>query len=508
MTDAEELRVDERSDPETRDYSPTDLKPTLEWSRHDRTHLEISVDYHLGTAGTPPLEWDAYYFMPETFHLNASTYRKRQVFTDLRSYVRLSVPALEFAEIPEEARRIAVDVPLLDVSAAIDELKLFGSRLQRSIADASLTVESGLEDVRGHTPSIDAFTATAKAISAETRAALDSLATADQLDPEVQQAAQWIAEYLSRSLERAYVRLARHQPAPNGAGTAALAAIAEAQHRQLSASGPVSSAKGSKSDLERVERRQHSLKRFASSVLWLDTEVREANQWAEHVLHAIAAGIAMAFAVLAAILYGNPGENSRLWVWGLLVVVAYMAKDRIKVALQRAFDTVLADRFADRRWMVRHSSHPSLVADVVEKARFVKRDELPPEVDAIRTDAYRDTLQELAAPDSVLHHQKQIRLHPDSIASIDARFEAVTEVSRMDISRWLTHTDDAKRTMTLADPEREKLFTSELPRAYDVIAVYRLCGHPTVNPGWHSARFVVSRSGIRRVGTLAVGDGE
>lgn len=490
------------------DDSLTDLTQALRWSRHDRTHLEVSINYRgVDATSNDSQVWEAYFFIPESFHLNAETYRKRQVFADLRSYVRLTVPPLDLGSAAQEANRLAEDVPSLDPDQAVDELKLFGSRLQRSIVDAADLVEADIDSSKpsDSEPVVREFVDNANRVAREVRRSLFALIDDHGLTDEVVQSATWIDEYLSRSLEKSFVRLARSETSPSGgppAGPATDAALGEARYRQLAESGPVSSAEGSATELERVERRQHSLKRFTSSVLWLDVDIRDANPWAEHVLHAVAAGIAMAFAVAAALLLGNNSEGGRLWVWGLLVVLAYMAKDRIKVMLQRVFDAVMADHLPDRRWTVRHPERQPMLATVVEKASFCGRDDVPDEVHAIRGEAFRDTLQEMAAPESVLHHRKEIRLRPEAIAGVDPRFSALTEVVRMDVSSWLTHTDDAKRSVTMADPELEQLFTSKLPRAYDVIAVYRLRGHPGVGDAWQSARFVVGRSGIRRISAL------
>ena len=63
-------------------------------------------------------------------------------------------------------------------------------------------------------------------------------------------------------------------------------------------------------------------------------------------------------------------------------------------------------------------------------------------------------------------------------------------------------TDDAKRTVTLADPEAGELFESKLPRAYDITVVYRLAATDAQEAEWQVARIVVSRNGIRRVALL------
>ncbi len=89
----------------------------------------------------------------------------------------------------------------------------------------------------------------------------------------------------------------------------------------------------------------------------------------------------------------------------------------------------------------------------------------------------------------------------DIVRSIDPRFDSLTEILRLDVARWLTHTDDPARTVTLADPDSGELVKSSLPRAYDVTILHRLT--PTgLDTTWSAARVVLSRKGIRRVDQL------
>ena len=85
------------------------------------------------------------------------------------------------------------------------------------------------------------------------------------------------------------------------------------------------------------------------------------------------------------------------------------------------------------------------------------------------------------------------------LQEIDPRYTALLEIMRLDIAAWLAHTDDAKRTVTLADPIDQQLFTTKLARDYDVAVVYRLTGHPMLDDDWHSSRLVLNRTGIRKV---------
>ncbi len=480
--------------------SDLDVTVPLQWSRHDQTHVEVVIDY-ASTPGSSKTElgWDVYYFIPSSLQVDASTYKKEQVFDHMRSHVRASAPALALSGVVAEAERLCAALPTMAQTDAISEVKLFSSRLRYAVGDEARILRRNLKQnpESGGAAEVAKFTAMASESAARTRQALQPVFSDSGLDPDVVQAMRWADEHLSRVLEKTYVKLAareggdRETPATD-------AAIAEAQYRKDHGRGPVAD-NDRPNDVERVERRIHLLKRYASDVLWLDVDVKNATRWIENVLHSIAAGIAMLFAVIATLLYGNPNDSSRLWLWGLLVVAAYMAKDRMKVALQHLFNGVVARRFPDRRWSISAKGSTSVVARAVDKARFVGDDDLPPEVVEHRYDAYRDALQRRAAPDSVLHYSKQVTLDNDVLHEIDPRYTALLEIMRLDIAAWLAHTDDAKRTVTLADPIDQQLFTTKLARDYDVAVVYRLTGHPMLDGDWHSSRFVLNRTGIRKV---------
>ena len=69
MTDHELEEPIQKVDPaDVRSAFPGAAPTQLLWERHDRTHLEIVLQYPASTDGTPGEHgWDAYYFLPETF---------------------------------------------------------------------------------------------------------------------------------------------------------------------------------------------------------------------------------------------------------------------------------------------------------------------------------------------------------------------------------------------------------------------------------------------------------
>jgi hypothetical protein len=74
---------------------------------HDRTHLEFAIDYRIAAAAAAAdapqrFEWDAYFFVPESLRLHDQTYEKNEIYEDLQSYVRFSVPSMPFEALAGE----------------------------------------------------------------------------------------------------------------------------------------------------------------------------------------------------------------------------------------------------------------------------------------------------------------------------------------------------------------------------------------------------------------------
>ena len=64
---------------------------SIQASVHDRTQVEIDLDYHLKNLSG---EWkiDLYLFVPGSFGINSSTYPREQFYNDLTNHIRLHTP--------------------------------------------------------------------------------------------------------------------------------------------------------------------------------------------------------------------------------------------------------------------------------------------------------------------------------------------------------------------------------------------------------------------------------
>jgi hypothetical protein len=476
---------------------------------HDRTHLELALDYRL-REGRPQeaFVWEAYFFAPESLRLDSRTYDKTDIYTDLQSYVRFEVPDVAFAELSAEPiDKIRTALEGSD-DAAIREMRLFACQVRAAGVELRQRIVDALE---GEETERDRAEQAAARMVAEcgriTGNLRDALAPAASRGDPLETAAKWVDEDVSRLIETLLATVAKRlQRAGAGASLVELVergAVAEARYRDESGIGRTGRVGMNARDIEALEFRRHLLKRFTSSVLWLSPEVQPAGTWVRELLYAVAASVAMAFALGAAVWNGFQVGSEGLMTWVLVGVVAYAVKDRIKALLQSKFSSVVDRHFPDRRWRIRDRERGVVLGEMNEQSGFVPVADLPEAVLAARRITRRHELEEHARPETVLFHQKEVQVQADHVARADPRFKALTEIFRLDVGRWLAHTDDPKRDMVFADPVAGRLGSVKAPRVYNLAVVFRLRRREEAGGSWHRLRVVVSRKGIRRVERIA-----
>lgn len=473
---------------------------------HDKTHVEFAIDYRLLPGDSQQeFAWEAYFFAPESLRLDSRTYDKTDIYTDLQSYVRFEVPDVAFGELSQAPiERLAEALASGDDKAGVRELRLFACQVRSSGVDLRAKIVAGLELPEPERSRAFHHAARMAADAARlTRRLREVIAPAEKRADPLRTAASWVDEDVSRLIETLLAYLARRLAKANApkalVDSVERAAIEEARYRLDAGIGGVGKLEMKRREVEALEFRRHVLKRFTSSVLWLAPEVRPASTWVRELLFAVAASVAMAFAIAAAFWNGFEVESSGWITWVLVAVLAYAVKDRLKAILQTAFTSVLERHFPDRRWVIRDSERGLTLGSMEEQSGFVAFDALPESVLSARRMTRLHPLEEQARPETVLYHKKQVKLHGDHVARADARFSALTEIFRLDIARWLAHTDDPKRDIVFADPVAGAIGSAEAPRVYNIAVVYRVRRAENEDAPWHRLRVVVTRKGIRRI---------
>lgn len=511
------------------------------WSIHDKTHLQCSLVYRARKvrgklALSEQFEWEAYFFVPDSFRLDSRTYRQEDIYADLKSYVRLASREEPLRELLGEPLKRLRGALSGTPDQAMNGMRLMACLLRDALANAERHIMSGI--AAANKPVSDQPSAAdveesgvlerpgsrlpkrlSSSLTAQIRKAVDvgpnilsqlmhevrvpERLLRDLSDEQAQTlitASDWVRSEISLQFEAFFGRIAlrlRQLKGPpelvSALTEAALDAVTARRdcNLELELSGALRPDR-----VEHFEFQRHVLKRFTSSVLWLKTRVTEPGRWVRHVLYALAAGAAMAFAVAAALWNGlNPGEQLMPWLFA--AVIAYAVKDRMKAILQETLSSAVARHFPDRRWEILDRSSRR-IATVDEQSGFVPFDQVDPDVLTARRRTRQHSIEEVARPETVLHHKKTFTLDSERLAELGPDFDGLAEIFRLDLHRWLAHTDDPKQSVVLADLETRRIRGYKAPRVYNIAVAYRL-RYADENSEWHRLRVVVSRKGLKRV---------
>lgn len=503
------------------------------WRVHDKTHLEFAIDYPFERRPAT-YTWEAFFFVPDSFRLIQTTYDKNQIYDDLLSYVRLAVPELPFAELsescdPDRAGSLVAELRETILRArgaedgspssknAVRRLRVFACMVRASGLDAQRRMLHEIEQAPGPEQATRAAQTFVSAASRAVRGFRKLVAEAEGVDlpSEVHVALKWVDEDISLFIEaltatasvEVHQRSAETERGRHGegreawsdaAGRLASEAVAEARYRKKRGYPSVGHDDATSRDVEHIEFRRHVLKRFTSSVLWLRHEVRAGATWVLQALMALAAAVAMAFAVVATIRATQMQGYVILYV--VLLVASYAVKDRMKAMLQTAFVRWAEKRFPDRAWTIRDEERRDKIAVVKERAGFRDFAHLPAGPLDARRLTREHALEEHARPETVLWHQKTVEVEPRREGRLPS--PVMTEIFRLNIGPWLAHTDDPNRTITFADPDQAVVCSVSARRVYNINVVYRLRKSGAKGASeeqWHRIRVVVSRKGIERI---------
>lgn len=468
---------------------------------------------------------ETYFFIPRSLGVEPFTYSRELFYRDVQAYIRFKTPVVGLGALLEpdnphspftavgealaRARRSAHDAEAHRTISR--ELRLLGCLVRAALRDHAVEIISSLaplrgqvaerpglvEDVRVSLATLVSNTGAVIARFRELRAPF-----AEPVIPSwLRDVFHYVDEYLSLSAETTYTALV--EEIDRGAGVrVALAAdrgrltsalLAERRHREDAGYQTVLEPGGAG---EQYNYRSGVLKKFVLSVLFLeiskDTEGRHLNE----VIAGIAAGVAMLFATVAAIV------SQRTWGWAsvpfvVVAVVSYILKDRIKDWLKLYFSKKMTRWLADYDVRVRDPESGVVLGRCREAFSFLPPDRVPAEVVERR---HRDAMSAIEAegkPEVVMKYEKDVHLNGHVIGDHFARMRDINDIIRFNISHFLARTDDPTRLVRHYDAAHDAVESVQSPKVYhvNVVFVFRAAGRATME----RVRVVLDKRGIQRL---------
>ncbi|HKA91482.1 MAG TPA: hypothetical protein VKE22_27655 [Haliangiales bacterium] len=459
---------------------------------HDRNQLELKLEYQpTGAEAECKYVVEAYVCMPASLNISAETLPSTDIYADIHNYVRLKTPEMTWPEL-----RAVPDSPLVRLGEAVarveggerpDELvylcKLTASVFRASLRDAAQAAERAAgEDAEALAE--DALDGSAQALATYRRLA----DRASALPEDARYAYALADEAMSLSVEHMFRRVLVAIASDHPMRRRLLDRILEEEAHRRRRGYP--SIIDPETDNEEYIHRSGILKKLCSSVLFLRVH-QAAPRISQEVLFALAAGIAMAFATVVAFWAQTRYGSLSLSVFFILVV-AYMAKDRIKEGARGLFARVLKRYLYDRRCVIDDPAGVE-IGTFREKVEYVTV--LPEEVRRIRRRGVEPMLAwaRAALAETTYRYRKQIVLESRRIP------DGLTDILRFHVGRLLRDMDEPDQEIGYVELDSDQIERVRAAKTYRVDVVFLFHTRRDAPPRTLLARLVLDRNGIKRI---------
>lgn len=245
---------------------------------------------------------------------------------------------------------------------------------------------------------------------------------------------------------------------------------------------------------------RHSLiKKYVSSILFLETNFRNPVRWWNQVFYAIAAGIAMFFATVVGFYAQAFFPNFSLPLLFAFVVI-YMFKDRLKDFFREFFSRVLSARFYDRRIEILDPSYSVLVGFCREKFSSLLFHQLPVSIQELRRLDSLPALNVEERGEAIFQYRREVDLHSMEVFRHHERVAGLNDIFRFNIRPLLFRMDDPYHRIPFVREGSDRIHYIEVAREYhlNVIFCFHVFGE-VQSTRYRRLRVVLNQEGILRV---------
>ncbi|MBL4683673.1 MAG: hypothetical protein JKY37_03715 [Nannocystaceae bacterium] len=485
--------------------------------------MELKLHYAIDpTARLTRYQVEAYFFIPQTLGVNSYTYGREEFFADVHAYIRFRTPLHPLHTLADASNP---DSALGRVHAALQD----GERDEISSALrmlACLVRASSRDAVRGLVRRIERLQERPgehQVLLDDLRRGVDSLVDVARtllgrfresrpvfLHPQSPSWQHELYEYtdeaLSVFLEAHLTKLLaaldrsdtlREAVLEPRANLVALI-IAEQNHRR--AADYVTVVDSGRPDGAYVHRRG-MLKKFISSVLFLELSKELEGQRLAQFGAAMAAGVAMLLSTVLAI-WSQQVYGVNTFPFVVALVLGYMLKDRIKDWLKAYFSTKATRWLYDYSVRIYDPMSSVTVGRCRETFAFLSRARIPTAIWRCR---HADTMGAIETENKrevVMRYVKDVALAGRRIDRRIARASDISDIVRLDVSRFLVRMDDAKQRVPVYDPDSDQIRTAKLPKRYHLNVVLVLQANRKVVQ-MERFRLVLDKNGIKELHQVA-----
>ncbi len=478
---------------------------------HDKYQFEVKFTYPLDRAReSTEYHVETFMFIPNNLCVNSSTYSREEFFNDMQKYIRFKTPAsllrvLDQGDASPLAKLAATMKALAESrepAAARDyeeRLKMFCSILKSALRDEESFLERSKDDANFKELAAN-YMRSSRELLSKFRGLKISV-QAPTVDVRLLKLFELADEFVSITACKYLSRLAVFLKGlgDDALRAEAIALIDEETFRRASNQQP--SVPKADSDNEEYLYREGVLKKIMASILFLRTSTKREGKFLEQFLFGLAAGLAMAFATFVAF-YSRAVVAIQDFSasFFIILVVAYMFKDRIKEVSRNYMSAKLRERMYDYRTDI-FNALDKKVGVCKESFSFIPDSKVPSQIAKIRNKDYFTELENGCLGEDIILARKSIRLFSKGCERIfsDFNVDGVVDIMRFNVRGFLEKMDNPTKDIPIAS--NGEIVTIKGKRVYHINLIIRY-GMEGREDFFRRFRLVVARNGIRRIEAL------
>jgi len=443
-----------------------------------------------------------YFFIPNNLNINADSYNKKDFYSDLNTYIRLKTPSVYLkdlaasSDIYDKLKTTMESVKDRNgqgsISAYEDEIKIFCLILKRSLRLQLLSIDNSksLKDASFLTREY------VKNIYLVLKKFREHEKILAGCDGEVMTLYQFADEYISLKVESHSFKLLevlKNKKGLKNYKAQLLKLIKEENAYRAGRAYP--SIPSADSNNAKFIFRQGVLKKYLSSVLFLETRIERSGRFVEQLLYSLSAGLAMIFATTVAFI-GQNQYGSLTMPFFIALVISYMFKDRLKDLLRTYFSRGITKRLYDRKKHI-YRSFKNKIGICRESFNFIKETKVPQEIlDMRKRDRFTDIDNSLVGEEVILY-RKYVKLNTKRFKTIKDKYktEGIIDIVRFNVDKFLRYMDDPGKKIFIANGNDYQVINGD--RVYHM----NIITHNTVNGIDHYNKFrvIFNRNGIQKI---------
>ncbi|MFL5345913.1 MAG: hypothetical protein ACJ8AT_14075 [Hyalangium sp.] len=487
---------------------------------HDRKQFEIKLEYQpSGADDETRYLVEMFLFVPNSLNIDAETYPRADFYADIHNYVRFTTPVMSLEELLSSASSPLANLEAwLTTGAGTEAEIVYQAKLLCCIFRGALRRFAKVVDGRCEPPA-------ASSLSEADCAALQRIVLGSQeavtrvlerfrawtkataglrLQEKTRASFRLVDEYMSLTVEQYFRKAVADMDSLPRSGVyieprKALmnTVILEETYRKDNQLRSVLSPTG---DNEEYMHRIGFLKKFCMNILFLSARRKGKRQGWEEVLFAFAAGLAMAFATAVAFWAQARFPQVSLNFF-LIVVLGYMAKDRIKEGLRRIFSSFASRHLFDRMAEIVDPVTKKTLGTLEERVDYGRLVKVPEEIASLRRLDDFITVSQGELAESVIRYQKEIVLDAELLPRTQRGLTGVTDIIRFNVERFLRDMDDPELALEYVDLEDFSVGRVKAAKSYQVDLAFRFTTDEADQEkvSVQLVRLVLDRNGIKRM---------